>query len=139
MTVVDASELRDGVEDVRRRRRRVTVSPFRHAVVDPDQLRVRADQVREHAEQHAAADRDDHRERQREPGRGRRVEPRAQEGAEIRMSPDRLADLARGIECREPAVVGATRGYRHVTNPTTEPTVRASTSKKTKGMCMDLV
>ena len=73
---VDASELRDGVEDVRRRRRGVTVSPFRHAVVDPGQMGVRAHQVREHAEQHAATDREEHRERQRKPGRRRRVEPR---------------------------------------------------------------
>ena len=64
---VDASELRDGVQAVRRQRGCVTVPPLRDAVVDPGQLGVRAHQVGEHSEQRRRRRREQQRERQRRP------------------------------------------------------------------------
>ena len=45
-------------------------------------MRVCADQIGEHSEQHASTDREDQGERQRKAGRRRRVEPRVRNGAQ---------------------------------------------------------
>ena len=97
---VDAPELRDVVEEVRRRPRRVTVSPFGDALVDPGQVCVRAHQVGERAEQHSAANHQDQCQRERKSRRDGRIEPRVQQRAQPRMPGDRLAGLLRRVERR---------------------------------------
>ena len=100
---VDASELRDGVEHVRRRRRWrgcFPISPRRCRSRSAASLRGRGTRARRPAR------------RRRSPMIIASVSASpvaaagsssgAQEGAEIRVPPDRLADLARLIQCREP-------------------------------------
>jgi hypothetical protein len=77
-----------------RQRGGVAVAPFRDAVVDPDQLRLRANQVCEQSEYQASGDREDKGECQREAGRDGRVEPGVHDGTQARVPPGGGADPA---------------------------------------------
>jgi hypothetical protein len=102
---VDAPELGDAVEDVGRERRGVRVSPPRDALVDPEEVRIRAHQVREHSEEDTAGNRQHEGKRQREPRCHLRVESRSKRRPQTRMSVSRFADLA----CRAAGRVGRAR------------------------------
>jgi len=68
-------DLRQRVQDVVRERRRVRAPPAGGACVEADGVRIAAEDEREHREHEAAADQHDQCERQRQAGRGVRVEP----------------------------------------------------------------
>ena len=68
---------------------------LRDALVDPEEVRIRAHQVREHSEEDAAGDREHQRKRQREPRRHLRVESRSKRSPQTRMRVSRFADLSR--------------------------------------------
>src|SRR4029077_3379256 len=90
-----ASKLSQVVENVGRGRRRVSIAPLRHTVVNSQQAGARPDQVREDAEHDASRNRRDHRDGEGKTGCSLGIESRSKEGAKPRMSPDRLAPLTR--------------------------------------------
>ncbi len=78
-------------------------APLADALVDLGELRVRANQVGEHAERDDSDEDDDERESEREPGRRRRIDAPAQVPAqppEPLVPGDDVADLPRGLVAR---------------------------------------